>query len=69
MKVLIKKLILLYQQAFFSHRRLAQCKYHPSCSEYMLLAIEQYGLWQGIVRGLWRIVRCNPFAKGGLDLP
>lgn len=43
------------------------CRYYPSCSEYMARAIEKHGCLVGIAKGIWRIVRCNPFAKGGVD--
>ena len=44
-----------------------KCKYYPSCSEYTKSAIEKYGPIKGMVLGLKRIVRCNPFSKGGYD--
>lgn len=43
------------------------CKYQPSCSEYGYQAIERYGLFRGVPLMLWRILRCNPFSKGGED--
>ena len=43
------------------------CKYYPSCSEYMKQAILKYGVCKGLVLGIWRIIRCNPFSKGGYD--
>ena len=43
------------------------CKYYPSCSEYMKQAIEKYGCLKGIYLGMKRILRCHPFAKGGYD--
>ena len=43
------------------------CKYYPSCSEYMKQAIEKYGCFKGIYLGIKRLLRCNPFAKGGYD--
>lgn len=43
------------------------CKYYPSCSEYMKQAIEKYGCFKGIYLGIKRILRCHPFAKGGYD--
>ncbi len=43
------------------------CKYYPSCSEYTKLAIEKYGVIKGMLKGIWRIIRCNPFSKGGYD--
>jgi len=43
------------------------CKYYPSCSEYTKQAIEKYGAIKGVCLGTWRILRCNPFSKGGYD--
>lgn len=43
------------------------CKYYPSCSEYTKQAIEKYGTLKGSFLGIWRILRCNPFSKGGYD--
>lgn len=44
-----------------------RCIYHPSCSEYTKQAILKYGLVLGCIIGFFRILRCNPFAKGGVD--
>ena len=43
------------------------CKYYPTCSEYTKQAIHKYGALKGIILGGWRILRCNPLAKGGYD--
>ena len=43
------------------------CKFEPTCSEYMKQAIEKYGCIKGIYLGIKRILRCNPFSKGGYD--
>ena len=43
------------------------CKYYPSCSEYTKQALEKYGCMKGLFLGIKRIVRCNPFSKGGYD--
>lgn len=43
------------------------CKYYPSCSQYTKQAIEKYGVFKGIFLGIKRILRCNPFSKGGYD--
>lgn len=43
------------------------CIYTPTCSVYMLNAVEKYGLIIGFFMGIWRVLRCNPFAKGGFD--
>lgn len=46
-----------------------QCRFQPTCSHYMIGAVEKYGVLRGVPKGLWRIVRCNPFCKGGYDPP
>ena len=46
-----------------------QCRFEPTCSNYMIQAVEKYGVVRGVPKGLWRIVRCNPFGRGGIDLP
>lgn len=44
-----------------------ECKYYPTCSEYMKQAIEKYGAFKGMSLGIKRLIRCNPFSKGGYD--
>lgn len=44
------------------------CKFHPTCSEYGYQVISKYGLIIGIPKTAWRILRCNPWSKGGMDL-
>lgn len=44
-----------------------QCKYVPTCSRYAVTAIERYGALKGGLMAAWRILRCNPFSKGGYD--
>ncbi len=43
------------------------CRYYPSCSAYALGSIQQRGVIKGVVLGVWRILRCHPWAKGGVD--
>ena len=43
------------------------CKYYPTCSDYCIEAIEKYGSIKGSIKGIGRILRCNPFSKGGYD--
>lgn len=45
------------------------CKYEPSCSVYMIEAIEKYGAVRGVLKGSWRLLRCNPWSRGGYDPP
>lgn len=44
------------------------CRYLPTCSEYASQAIVVHGPWKGAALALWRLLRCNPLARGGLDL-
>lgn len=71
MRSLIKKalvfLIKTYQATIspcFSH---GSCRYYPTCSQYALEAIEIHGVFKGSLLAIWRILRCNPFSKGGYD--
>ncbi len=43
------------------------CRYHPSCSAYVLQAVRSWGVVRGLGLGLRRLVRCHPWARGGLD--
>ncbi len=61
-------LVRLYQ-IFFSPIFGRQCRFHPTCSNYFIQAVEKYGPLSGSLRGLWRICRCNPFNPGGEDPP
>jgi putative membrane protein insertion efficiency factor len=45
------------------------CKYYPSCSEYAALAIRRRGVLRGIALAAWRLLRCNPWSRGGVDYP
>ena len=69
MKKICIFLIELYQKKIskiFTNRNI-KCKFYPSCSEYTKQAIEKYGVLKGIYLGTKRILRCNPFSKGGYD--
>ncbi len=45
----------------------ASCRFVPTCSEYAAEAVARRGLLRGTVLGMWRLVRCNPFSRGGYD--
>jgi putative membrane protein insertion efficiency factor len=45
------------------------CKYHPSCSQYASLAYREFGLVRGTLKTAWRLLRCNPWSRGGVDYP
>lgn len=66
MKKLLISLINFYRK-FISPGRPACCKYRPTCSQYALDAINKYGALKGGAMAVYRILRCNPFSKGGYD--
>ncbi|MEA3432492.1 MAG: membrane protein insertion efficiency factor YidD [bacterium (Candidatus Stahlbacteria) CG23_combo_of_CG06-09_8_20_14_all_40_9] len=43
------------------------CRFYPTCSEYTKGAILKYGVFKGIALGIRRVLRCNPFSRGGYD--
>ncbi len=43
------------------------CRYVPTCSEYAMEAVAQYGLLHGVIKAAWRLLRCHPLARGGYD--
>ncbi len=43
------------------------CKYHPSCSQYAADALRKHGPIRGSLKAAWRIARCNPWSRGGVD--
>jgi putative membrane protein insertion efficiency factor len=43
------------------------CKYHPSCSQYATDALRRYGPLRGSLKAGWRLLRCNPWSRGGVD--
>ena len=65
MKRIFIYLIKLYQKIPGPWHNL--CKFTPTCSQYAIEALEIHGLLKGSVLAFWRILRCNPFSKGGFD--
>ncbi|WP_395375038.1 membrane protein insertion efficiency factor YidD [Marinicella sp. W31] len=65
-KTILIKLIHVYRYLFspFLGNR---CRFHPSCSEYMIEAIQQHGIIRGMGLGFKRLGRCHPWSEGGLD--
>jgi putative membrane protein insertion efficiency factor len=66
MKYLLKALVRGYQ-LFISPVLGSSCRYTPTCSAYMLEAIDRWGAWRGTWLGLKRIGRCHPWHEGGYD--
>jgi putative membrane protein insertion efficiency factor len=44
-----------------------RCKYHPTCSQYALDALREFGFVRGSALTAWRLLRCNPWSRGGVD--
>jgi hypothetical protein len=44
-----------------------RCKYEPTCSQYAVDAVEQFGVVRGVILATWRLLRCNPWSHGGYD--
>lgn len=73
-RLFVVKLINIYQKSLsFHHGPMKHlypngfCRFYPSCSEYGKEAILKYGLVLGGLKSIWRIMRCNPWNKGGYD--
>jgi putative membrane protein insertion efficiency factor len=45
------------------------CRFHPTCSAYFILAVKKYGAIRGSIKGIYRIFRCHPWNPGGEDFP
>ncbi|HEX3025977.1 MAG TPA: membrane protein insertion efficiency factor YidD [Clostridia bacterium] len=66
MKRLLLGLIRFYQAAVSPYKQF-HCKYYPTCSNYAIQAIERFGALKGTCLAVYRILRCNPFSRGGYD--
>ena len=67
LKAFLIGLVLVYK-AFAPMSVREQCRFIPSCSTYMILAIKKYGVLIGVLKGIHRIIRCRP-PNGGIDYP
>ncbi|WP_343210230.1 membrane protein insertion efficiency factor YidD [Anaerolentibacter hominis] len=67
MKRILIYLIKFYRRNISSLKGRPTCKFMPTCSEYAIQALEKHGLIKGGFYALWRLLRCNPFSKGGYD--
>lgn len=68
MKRIVARLFWLYKR-YLSPLLPRSCRFAPTCSEYGALAISKYGLLRGTWLTLGRVLRCQPFHPGGIDLP
>lgn len=60
-------LLIIFYQKHISYSLGKRCIYYPTCSEYTKQAVDKYGIIKGNILGFIRILKCNPFAKGGID--
>ncbi len=67
MMALLVAMVHFYQQVLRGFMGAGHCRFTPTCSAYMIEALEVHGAWRGLCLGVWRIVRCNPFCRGGYD--
>ena len=67
MKNIFIGLIKFYRKYISGMKTTPTCKFIPTCSEYGIEAIEKHGALKGGLLTIWRILRCNPFSKGGYD--
>ncbi len=59
-------LINIYRKGISPHT-IPSCRFTPTCSEYAIKALEKHGAIKGLILAIWRVLRCNPFNKGGYD--
>lgn len=59
--------VIRFYQVVISPGLAGRCKYYPSCSQYALDAVREYGAARGFVLAAWRVMRCNPLSYGGYD--
>ncbi len=63
----IPMLLIKFYRKFISPLIGARCRYYPSCSSYALEAFRRHGFFKGFILSAWRLLRCNPWSKGGVD--
>jgi putative membrane protein insertion efficiency factor len=66
MKKIIIYIIKVYKK-YVSPLLPSSCRFYPTCSQYAVDAINKYGVLKGCIKGIYRVIRCNPFNKGGYD--
>ena len=74
MKNVVLKIIRIYQRTISPDHGIIpfggamHCRFFPSCSQYTYEAVSRYGVSRGVLKGLWRILRCSPLSRGGVDM-
>ncbi len=67
MKYICISIIKIYRKVLSPLKGRGTCIFYPTCSEYAIQAYEKYGFFKGTLLTVWRVLRCNPFSRGGYD--
>ncbi len=67
MKKILIKFVRFYQKHLSKLKGASCCRFYPNCSAYAIEALQVHGALKGSALSVWRILRCNPFCKGGVD--
>ncbi|MDP4119018.1 MAG: membrane protein insertion efficiency factor YidD [Bacillota bacterium] len=62
-------IIHFYQKSISPIKGKATCRFYPTCSQYAVICYRRFNFFKATLLTLWRIARCNPFCKGGIDYP
>jgi len=62
--------VVRFYQKWISPMMRPRCRFYPTCSEYTILAVRKFGVLRGLLKGLWRVLRCHPLNRGDVvDFP
>lgn len=68
LKSILIYLIKIYIKYISPFKLKPACRFYPTCSRYAIESLKKYGVIKGSIYSIWRVLRCNPFNKGGVDL-
>lgn len=66
-KLFVLAAIGFYRRRLSPLKRMPTCKYYPTCSQYAAEAVSEWGVFVGGALTIWRLLRCNPYSRGGID--
>lgn len=67
MRNILIRIIEFYQKRISKLKRRPTCRFYPTCSQYAIDALKTHGTFKGLLLSIYRVLRCNPFCKGGID--
>ena len=69
MRCVVIAIVRFYQRRISPMMR-PKCRFYPTCSEYTILAVQKFGTLRGVLKGLWRLLKCHPLYRGDVvDFP